>query len=259
MAGSDPPSPHALAAIHYLQDQLGYARSYPRTTSDAQRLRYFLIKKSLGWPVVWPFPMLEGRAGGRPLALLVPGVDSLSAQGFAALTGAVILAPGTGIALTEAAQIITIASTITQAGPLGGAAVFRTTDTPNIATGTVTAIAFDNEQFDDSAYHDNAVNASRLTIPATGNYSVVGSAQWDSNNVGTRGLFIQLNGTDTATTRLAGSYMVGTAGFEMQAVSLVMRFTAGDFLELVAFQSSGGNRVIGVAASRPRFAIYRLA
>jgi hypothetical protein len=233
-------------------------RTYPATASETQRLGWILVKKSLGWIPEYPPKFEGGHGSGVSLVAEVAGVTSIAKAGDPGLTGAVTLSPGANVTLTQTGQDIAITASAS-GGPFGGCAVFRTAATAGIVTATITPIIFDSEEFDDSGYHDNAVNPTRLTIPATGVYSVTGSAQWDANTTNQRGLWVQLNGTDTPTNRKGGQYRGGLAGGDMQDVALILSLTAGDFIELMAFQTSGANRTIVVTSSIPRFAIYRLA
>jgi hypothetical protein len=114
MAKTDRPSPQLLELLHYLEDLYGFTRSYPKTTSDAAKLLWFFIKRLRGIEAKWPVPQIYGRnvsTGPGPPAPVVPTVDSLQAFGFPPLTGAVILAPGTGISLGQVGQTITITGT----------------------------------------------------------------------------------------------------------------------------------------------------
>lgn len=120
MAASDPPSPAILATLHYLQDRANFIRSYPKTTSDAAKLIWFFIKRDIGWPVEWPLPQLSGIPGVQPPLEDVAGVTSIRADADPLLTGAVTLASGANITLTEAGQTITITAT---AGGSGGRSI----------------------------------------------------------------------------------------------------------------------------------------
>ena len=110
MGRFDPPSESLLGLLHYVEDKNGYIRSYPRTTTDAARILWWHIKRLRGLDEDWPVALLEGKAGG--VLLLsgedVAGVSSIRADAAAPITGAVVLASGTGITLSEAGQTITV-------------------------------------------------------------------------------------------------------------------------------------------------------
>lgn len=111
MGRLDPPSDDALALLHYLQDRCNYARSYPSTRSDASKLIWFFIKRLRHDPWEWPLALIEGNAGGVILLRDVAGVTSIRADANPALSGAVVLASGSGITLTEVGQTITVTNT----------------------------------------------------------------------------------------------------------------------------------------------------
>ena len=134
------------------------------------------------------------------------------------------------------------------------AAVYRTTDTANIANATMTAVLFDNEEEDTDAFHDNSSNTSQLTVPVSGWYVVTCQVGWDSNATGPRGLFIIKNGTDTGANRIASEFRTA-AGSDAQCVAGEGVLTAGEYVEAYVYQGSGANRVL-VTSTRARFAIH---
>jgi hypothetical protein len=100
-----------LELLHYLEDEYGFRQSYPATQSDAAKLLWFFIKRLRGLPAVWPVPQPQGRDIHTGPLVEVAGVTSLQPDALAALTGAVRLASGTNITLSEAGQTITISVT----------------------------------------------------------------------------------------------------------------------------------------------------
>jgi hypothetical protein len=111
VAPTDPPSPQLLELLHYVEDLDNYIHSKPKTTSDAARLLWFHIRRLRGLWVEWPLPQLGGIPGVVPPLAEVAGVTSIQADAGAPLTGAVILASGSNITLTEVGQTITVAMT----------------------------------------------------------------------------------------------------------------------------------------------------
>jgi hypothetical protein len=113
--------------------------------------------------------------------------------------------------------------------------------TQTIANNTNTAITFDSEFFDTDGFHSTSTNTSRITIPAgmSGKYSVVSTAlTWDINGTGKRGLGIYKNGA-----ALTSSLEIIPSGsiYVSNALSVVIDLSAGDYIELYAIQTSGGN------------------
>lgn len=119
----------------------------------------------------------------------------------------------------------------------------------NLTTGTWGAITLDAEVFDivqsgDTASHDNATNNSRIYIRTTGKYEVSGQVQIATSATGLRAAQVRLNaagavGSGSMVTQNQQSPVSG--GSTSVAVGpYVQPFTAGDYIELFGFQSSGG-------------------
>jgi hypothetical protein len=108
VAPNDPPSPQALATLHYLQDEANYIRSYPATSSEAVRLISYFLRRLIGWDVSWPVPQISGWPTTPAVVEAVAGVTSLQPDALAVLTGAIRLLSGANITLSEAGQDITI-------------------------------------------------------------------------------------------------------------------------------------------------------
>lgn len=143
---------------------------------------------------------------------------------------------------------------------LVGARVHKTSNT-TLTTSVQTTLTFDSEIFDSDAFHDTVTNTSRLTIPASmgGYYLCGGAAFFASNATGRRVLWIYVNGGLT-------NYLVGnetsstSAGGNYVDVVTLATFAAADYIELVAFQSSGGNLdITAVSGSGPAFWIHRMS
>jgi len=108
----------------------------------------------------------------------------------------------------------------------------------SLVNATLTAIGFDNERWDDAAFHDNAVNNARLTVPFAGDYMIGGSIQYATNAAGLRFIGIGLN---SGTTWIAADFQNALTGQPTRmSISSYWRAAAGDFFALVAYQDSGG-------------------
>ncbi len=153
MAASDPPSPALLELLHYLEDEYGFRRSYPKTTSDAAKILWFFIKRLRGLPAVWPVPIPQGRAVFTGPGVEVAGVTSLQPDALAVLTGAIQLLSGSGVTLSESGQTITI--TALDAPVVDSLA--KSGDTP--LTGNVTLSAGSNVTLTESG-NDIAIAAA---------------------------------------------------------------------------------------------------
>lgn len=128
-----------------------------------------------------------------------------------------------------------------------------------LVTGTITSLSFNSERYDDSAFHDTAVNNDRLTIPAgaAGRYSFGGSVGYGINSSGSRGLYIYLNNATVIgqDLRLAA----GTGLSTYINLSGEYDFSGGDYIQLRGYQTSGGNLSVLSAGNRsPEFWISRI-
>ena len=120
-----------------------------------------------------------------------------------------------------------------------GVQVYASATTQTIPNQTFTVLNFNVESYDTNSYHDNSTNNSRITIPTTGYYNLTAQVKFESNSSGGRAIQIYKNGS-TVMSNFAGNY----AGFTSDAsffTSINLNATAGDYFEVRAFQSSGGD------------------
>lgn len=116
----------------------------------------------------------------------------------------------------------------------------RTGTAITLATGTPTAVQFDAELLDSHAMHDNSTNPSRFYAPTgySGWYRCLGGVEFDANATGVRELYIRANGGDI----LGRTRSVPASGNNwMVQVSAYVYLAAGEYVELIANQTSGGN------------------
>ena len=116
-----------------------------------------------------------------------------------------------------------------------------------ITTATNTAIALnETDVYDTDNFHETVTNPSRVTIPTAmgGIYLLVGFVTFAASATGNRIIFLRSGGA----TSLAGEATAGTAtnGTQMN-VSDVRSLAAAEYVELMVYQSSGGD--LGVTAS----------
>lgn len=138
------------------------------------------------------------------------------------------------------------------AAPPGGSTTFsgasaRFAGGVTITTGTETLVTFDTEIYDTSAYHDNSTNPSRFIAPTTGYYLFVASANWQADAAGIRYIHVQKNaaGSSSGGTGCGQSWSAPAAsGPTIHQVSGVVQMTAGDYLELFVYQSTGGSKTL---------------
>jgi hypothetical protein len=119
------------------------------------------------------------------------------------------------------------------------ASAFHNT-TQSLTDSTETILNFNSEDFDVGGVHDTATNNSRMTVPAnnTGIYLAIGSAGFAPNATGFRYVVLLKNGTTKVAMTTTPSNTAGS-GSIMQ-VSACLSLAAADYIEVIAFQSSGG-------------------
>lgn len=110
---------------------------------------------------------------------------------------------------------------------------------PTIANSTYTALTFDSEDYDTDAFHSTSSNTSRITIPTGkgGKYLLNAVIGWEANSTGTRGMAFYKNG---ALVTYPMQYPTATVETWYNG-SMVLSLAAADYVEVYAFQSSGGN------------------
>lgn len=116
--------------------------------------------------------------------------------------------------------------------------------TVSIPTGGFgTPITFDTERWDNpnNDQHSTASNTDRLTCAAPGLYDIGGGVGWTANATGRRSLWIAVtSGGVTTIIALDERPNLGVSFVVPQLVSTQYRLAVGDFVQLVAFQTSGG-------------------
>jgi hypothetical protein len=137
----------------------------------------------------------------------------------------------------------------------------------NIGAGPITNLAWttaalNTEKYDDANFHNTVTNNGRMTIPAGygGRYAVVGTIRFATNATGFRGARIIKNGDTSTGVAIAGAQAANGVETFVQ-VSDQLDLNDGDYVELQALQSSGGDLEVGSTAdnqSANRLKIVRL-
>jgi hypothetical protein len=113
----------------------------------------------------------------------------------------------------------------------------------SISNSTWTAINFPDESFDTDQMHDPSTNPSRITIRTPGLYKVRSRVRLAPNSTGARQLQLKLNGTAGTGTILdeANEPSPNSSFPTILEGEATYKFAAGDYVEVYAFQTSGGN------------------
>jgi len=116
-----------------------------------------------------------------------------------------------------------------------GARVWRNSN-QSCGNGAIIVISFTTEEWDTDAVWDGGT-PTRLTCQTDGTYIITGCVNWQSRLQGGRVLTVRLNGdTNIASRRNPGV----SSGFgAVQALETVYQLSAGDYIELLAYQNSG--------------------
>jgi hypothetical protein len=123
-----------------------------------------------------------------------------------------------------------------------GASTYNTVN-QTLSNSTTTAVTWDSEYFDTDALHSTSSNTSRFTVPTGkgGKYLISGTIAFDVSNVGNRATYIYKNGSLFQINNSGPG--VSTNGVFLN-FSQVLNLVAGDYIEIFAWQSSGGNLTI---------------
>lgn len=108
-------------------------------------------------------------------------------------------------------------------------------------SGTAQVLTFDTELLDSGGMHSTSVNTGRITVPTGGGgmYVISATASFAANATGFRSLQIRVNGVTTIAQQMP--MCVTTAATQTHVnVSTMYPLAAGDYLEVLANQNSGG-------------------
>ncbi len=111
-----------------------------------------------------------------------------------------------------------------------------------LAHGAYTIIPFSEVDYDTGGYYNSSLS-DRLTIPATGIYSVIGEVEYAANTIGVRKTNLIVNDGLSNVYVVAASSLPasGFGAYQIEAsVGTNARFNKGDTIKLQCFQDSGG-------------------
>jgi hypothetical protein len=146
-------------------------------------------------------------------------------------------------------QVLTVSGGVpTWATPSSGTPTFvgcflYKSSNQSLSNDTSTVLTFTAEEIDTDGFHDNATNTGRITIPSGkgGKYLFIGYASFETNGTGSRAISFTKNGSSTiaSPTRIAA---LGETGSDTRVNGQVIaNLSAGDYVEMTAYQKSGGN------------------
>lgn len=143
-----------------------------------------------------------------------------------------------GGANTAAEVRTALTSVLNRADAFSGASVYRATTDQAISSATATTIQFNGEEWDTDAYHDNATNNTRLTVPTSGKYRIEGFITFKNTDATDRQVRLKKNGTIIKYFYRRDSASAYT--HEAFSFSMIVEASAGsDYFEIEVYQASG--------------------
>jgi len=111
----------------------------------------------------------------------------------------------------------------------------------SIANTTETIMTFDTEQFDTDAFHSTASNTGRMTVPTGkgGKYLLSGMFNCGTNAVNME-FYLYVNGSYYITGFPQTQSLQNSRGTALAILNVVVSLSAGDYVEVKAYQESGG-------------------
>lgn len=108
-----------------------------------------------------------------------------------------------------------------------------------VTSGAWNALTFNTERWDTDSMHSTVTNTGRITLNTAGLYIVTGHAEFAANATGVRGLQVLRNTDADGIAQIYYQAAPATTGTAI-TVATVWKFAAGDYIQLRAFQNSGG-------------------
>ena len=127
------------------------------------------------------------------------------------------------------------------------AAKYTKNDSQTISNLTITRVEFDDSTYDTDSGMDTSSNVGRYTVPVTGYYLIDTTIYWSAIDLDAGDwirTYININGTITKITEYeAGVDYTADQNFS-QSVMDVALVTAGQYIEIQVFQSTGGSESV---------------
>lgn len=120
-------------------------------------------------------------------------------------------------------------------------AQMRQTVAQTFTNSTAAAVTFTTEDVDRDNGHSNSVNTSRYTAQTAGWYRISGATSFASNTTGVRAAYWYLNGSQLSLTQAVTRSTLIAGIMSLIMPTILQYLNVGDYMELWAFQSSGGN------------------
>lgn len=121
----------------------------------------------------------------------------------------------------------------------------------SLTTATMTLLTWDSESWDTDSMHSTTTNTSRLVATTAGLYTVTVAVDLPGTTAGTRALNVRKNAAGGSGAGTQVSYIFtapanNTGSGQTQTFDVQM--AANDYLEVFAYQSSGGTQLTTIGA-----------
>jgi hypothetical protein len=121
----------------------------------------------------------------------------------------------------------------------------------NVPTATLTVLTFNSERFDTDSMHVLTPNPGRITFNTAGIYIVTGHVQFNNSSAaGYRYVDIFLNGSTAIGIHRQTAVVVDQTNI---TVTATYKMAATNWVELRAYQTSGGNLAVDTGNNSPEF------
>lgn len=120
----------------------------------------------------------------------------------------------------------------------------------SINSGALTAITFDTERYDTDTMHSTSVNTNRVTFNTAGLYDVGANISWQADTDYTRRIaYLQVNAAAIIARRSDESPAHALANAEDWNLNTTWKMAAGDYIELIVYQTNTSNNADNIVAS----------
>lgn len=196
---------------------------------------YFKVAQAIASKAAaWRFRQGEVTAVGTDYTVTVRVAGSSETVSGVRYIGPTPPLPGTGVWLVVSASDLFAVGSLAAAGRSITPRVYRTSDA-SIADATDEVVTWEADEFDGLGHWSSGTD---LTVQVPGRYQAVAQVRFAANATGFRAAWIRLNGS----TQIARTQVLPISGSPsyFQVVSTPVALVAGDDLQLVVRQNSGG-------------------
>lgn len=133
------------------------------------------------------------------------------------------------------------------------ARVYNSANITHTTNGAAQVVTFNSERYDVGGCHSTSSNTGRLTVPSGGGglYAIGACIGWAANASGIRAASIRVNGSVLIATEETPAFSANST--PKHNLYTEWELAAGDYVEVLAYQSSGGSLNIAANSGSPEF------